>query len=216
MEPMAAGGWAVGASAMVSDGKIVARGKKIAAHMMEASVRGQSSSIKRHVQGRRNRPDQNADRHLDGRLCDTQLPDRGTRARPWTKNAFYIEESTFPAGLQPRRNRNRPETGVVEVVNSSLLMMSPGDQTMIVEGQVQGGWRQGVGPGALRLRLRQRRPARQGSSWIQRCRGHDNLPTFRWAPRSLCTPKSLGVKAAARVGRHSDRRQRDQRRCAMR
>ena len=73
---------AVGGSAMVKAmDKIVAKGKKIAAHLMEASVEDiEFKDGKFSVAGTDKIED--ADRHLAGRLCAAQLSDRGAGAGP--------------------------------------------------------------------------------------------------------------------------------------
>ena len=73
---------AVGGTAMVKAmDKIIAKGKKIAAHLMEASVEDiEFKDGKFSVAG--TDKSQDADRHLARRLCAAQLSDRGAGTGP--------------------------------------------------------------------------------------------------------------------------------------
>ncbi len=141
---------AVGGSAMVKAmDKIIAKGKKIAAHLMEAVGRGHRVQG-RQVHRRRHRQVEDADGYLAGRLRAAQLPDRGTGTRPGRNRVLRPEELHLPRRLPYREVEIDPETGVVEMVNFTAVddvgrVVNP----MIVEGQVQGGVAQGIGQALL-------------------------------------------------------------------
>ena len=84
----------------------IAKGKKIAAHLMEASRRGHRVQG-RQVQRRRHRQEQGAGRDLAGRLRAAQLPDRGAGARPRRDRVLRSEELHLSRRLPHLRGRDR-------------------------------------------------------------------------------------------------------------
>jgi aerobic carbon-monoxide dehydrogenase large subunit len=128
--------------------KIIAKGKKIAAHLMEASVerhrvRGGTFTRRRH------RQDEVAGDISARGLRAAQLPDRGDRAGP-RGDAFYDPKNfTYPGGchiaeveIDPRPARSMVNFTAVDDVGRVI-------NPMIVEGQVQGGVAQGIGQALL-------------------------------------------------------------------
>ena len=142
---------AVGGSAiMKATDKIIAKGKKIAAHLMEAVGR-RHRVRERHLQGRRHR--QGTCRWRSA-VFAAYVPHNYPldELEPgMDENAFYDPSNfTYPAGTQICEVEIDPDTGVVEIVNYTAVddfgnIINP----MIVEGQVHGGIAQGVGQALL-------------------------------------------------------------------
>ena len=141
---------AVGGSAMVKAmDKIIAKGKKIAAHLMEASVEDiEFKDGKFTVAG--------TDKSKT--LTDISLAAYVPHNYPieelepgLDETAFYDPKNfTFPGGCHICEVEIDPDTGVVEVVSFTAVddvgrVINP----MIVEGQVQGGVAQGIGQALL-------------------------------------------------------------------
>ena len=141
---------AVGGSAMVKAmDKIIAKGKKIAAHLMEASVDDiEFKDNKFTVAG--------TDKAKT--LTDISLAAYVPHNYPieelepgLDETAFYDPKNfTFPGGCHVAEVEIDPDTGVVAVVNFVAVddvgrVINP----MIVEGQVQGGVAQGIGQALL-------------------------------------------------------------------
>ncbi len=174
---------AVGGTAIVKAlDKIVAKGKKIAAHMMEAAE---------------------ADIEFDRGVFKVAGTDKQKtigevafaayvphnypldKLEPGlNENAFYDPTNfTFPAGTYICEVEIDPETGVVKVEKFTAVddfgnVINP----MIVEGQVHGGITQGIGQALLEGTTTTRRagswsPVR---SWTTPCRAPTTCPTTRW------------------------------------
>ena len=141
---------AVGGSAMVKAmDKVIAKGKKIAAHLMEASVEDiEFANNKFTVAG--------TDKSKT--LTDISLAAYVPHNYPieelepgLDETAFYDPKNfTFPGGCHIAEVEIDPETGMVEMVNFTAVddvgrVINP----MIVEGQVQGGVAQGIGQALL-------------------------------------------------------------------
>ena len=148
---------AVGGTAIVKAvDKVIAKGKKIAAHLLEAAdsrhrVRG------RRVQGRRHRQARSPwATSRSPRTCRTTIP--LDKLEPGlNENAFYDPTNfTYPAGTYICEVEVDPDTGKVKVEQFTAVddfgnIINP----MIVEGQVHGGIAQGIGQAmmeALRVR----------------------------------------------------------------
>ena len=170
---------AVGGSAIVkATEKVIAKAKKIAAHLLEAS-------------------------DTDIEFKDGKFTVAGTdKSLAWTdvtlaayvphkypieelepgleETAFYDPANfTFPAGAYGCEVEVDPETGEVEVTGFAAAddfgnIVNP----MIVEGQVHGGLAQGIGQALLRAGGLRRRTASSATAptWTTRCRGR---PTCR-------------------------------------
>jgi len=194
---------AVGGSAMMKAmDKIIAKGKRIAAHLMEASVediefeRGEfrvagtdkkktltEISVAAYV------PHNYPIEELEPGLEET---------------AFYDPKNfTFPAGCHVAEVEIDPETGRTQVVNFTAVddvgrVINP----MIVEGQVQGGVAQGIGQALLEACVYDENgQLLSGSMMDYTMPRADDLPPVGVATHTtLCTHNPLGVKGCGEVG----------------
>ncbi|NNG04441.1 MAG: xanthine dehydrogenase family protein molybdopterin-binding subunit [Inquilinus sp.] len=194
---------AVGGSALVKAAeKIIAKGKKIAAHLLEAS-------------------------EGDIEFADGQFTVAGTdRAKTIQEIAFAayvphnypadlepgLEESafydplnfTFPAGTQICEVEVDPDTGEVEIANFVAVddfgtIVNP----MIVEGQVHGGIAQGVGQAMLEGCVYDTESGQlvTGSYMDYTMPRADNLPSFKIGMTTTVNPSNpLGVKGCGEAG----------------
>ena len=194
---------AVGGSAMVKAmDKIIAKGKKIAAHLMEASaddiefkdgkftVAGTDKSkafgeIAFSAYVPHNYPIDEVEPGLD-------------------ETAFYDPKNfTFPGGCHICEVEIDPETGTVHLANFTAVddigrVINP----MIVHGQVHGGVAQGIGQALLEQAVYD--PEGQllsGSLMDYTMPRADNLPNFVVGTEStMCTHNPLGAKGVGEVG----------------
>jgi carbon-monoxide dehydrogenase large subunit len=194
---------AVGGSAMVKAmDKIIAKGKKIAAHLMEASVDDiEFKDNKFTVAG--------TDKVKT--LTDISLAAYVPHNYPieelepgLDETSFYDPKNfTFPAGCHVAEIEIDKDTGVVEVVNFVAVddvgrVINP----MIVEGQVQGGVAQGIGQALLENAVYDKGgQLLSGSMMDYTMPRADNLPNIKVATETtLCTHNPLGVKGCGEVG----------------
>ncbi|PPQ25916.1 xanthine dehydrogenase family protein molybdopterin-binding subunit [Rhodopila globiformis] len=194
---------AVGGSAMVKAmDKIIAKGKKIAAHLMEASVQDiefkdgsfrvagtdkakalHEISLAAYVP--HNYPIEELEPGLD-------------------ETAFYDPKNfTFPGGCHIAEVEIDPETGVVEMVNFTAVddvgrVVNP----MIVEGQVQGGVAQGIGQALLESALYDPHGQLLSGSYMDYTMPRANdIPAMSVATENtMCTHNPLGSKGCGEVG----------------
>ncbi|MCA8932201.1 MAG: xanthine dehydrogenase family protein molybdopterin-binding subunit [Rhodospirillaceae bacterium] len=194
---------AVGGSALVKAAdKIVAKGKKIAAHLLEAS-------------------------EADIEFADGKFTVAGTdKAKSIQEVAFAayvphnypegvepgLEESafydplnfTFPSGTQICEVEVDPDTGVVEIVQFVAVddfgkIINP----MIVEGQVHGGIAQGVGQALMEQAVYDQDTGQLLSgSYMDYCMPRaDDFPTIKVGlTETPCTHNPLGVKGCGEAG----------------
>ncbi len=195
---------AVGGSAMVkATEKIIAKAKKIAAHLMEAS-------------------------DADIELRDGKFTVAGTdKAVAWTdvtlaayvphnyplediepgleETAFYDPSNfTYPAGAYGCEVEVDPETGKVEVLAFSAAddfgnVVNP----MIVEGQVHGGLAQGIGQSMMELCVYDENGQLQSGSYMDYAMPRaEDLPMFKVDHSCVtpCTHNPLGVKGCGEAG----------------
>ncbi len=194
---------AVGGSAMVKAmDKIVAKGKKIAAHLMEASVEdiefkeGQFSVV-------------GTDKSKT--LTDISLAAYVPHNYPieelepgLDETAFYDPKNfTFPGGCHVAEVEIDKDTGVAEVVNFVAVddvgrVINP----MIVEGQVQGGVAQGIGQALLENAVYDEGGQLLSGSFMDYSMPRANdLPMITVGTEvTLCTHNPLGVKGCGEVG----------------
>lgn len=194
---------AVGGSAMMKAmDKIIAKGKRIAAHLMEASV-----------------DDIEFDRgtfRVAGTDKTKALVDISVAAyvphnypieelEPGLEEtAFYDPKNfTYPGGCHIAEVEIDPETGKVAVVNFTAVddvgrVINP----MIVEGQVQGGVAQGIGQALLETCVYDANgQLLSGSMMDYTMPRADDLPPVAVATHTtLCTHNPLGVKGCGEVG----------------
>ena len=194
---------AVGGSAMVKAmDKIVAKGKKIAAHLMEASpediefkdgkfsVAGTDKSkalaeISLAAYVPHNYPIEELEPGLD-------------------ETAFYDPKNfTFPGGCHICEVEIDADTGVAQVVNFTAVddigrVVNP----MIVEGQVQGGVAQGIGQALYENAVYDAGAQLVSGSMMDYVVPHaDQIPNISVGNEvTLCTHNPLGVKGVGEVG----------------
>jgi len=194
---------AVGGSAMVKAmDKVIAKGKKIAAHLMEASVEDiDFKDGKFSVSG--------TDKSKT--LTDISLAAYIPHNYPieelepgLDETAFYDPKNfTFPGGCHICEVEIDRDTGVVEVVGFTAVddigrVINP----MIVEGQVQGGVAQGIGQALLESAVYDAEGQLISGSFMDY-----TMPRFDTVPNitvgtevTLCTHNPLGVKGCGEVG----------------
>jgi carbon-monoxide dehydrogenase large subunit len=194
---------AVGGTAMVKAmDKIIAKGKKIAAHLLEASVDDiefADGSFK--VAG--------TDRAKS--LSEIALTAYVPHNYPITEiepgldeTAFYDPANfTFPGGCHICEVEIDPDTGVTSIVNFTAVddvgrVVNP----MIVEGQVQGGVAQGIGQALLEHAVYDSNAQLLSGSFMDYTMPRaDNLTNISVATENtLCTHNPLGVKGCGEVG----------------
>jgi carbon-monoxide dehydrogenase large subunit len=194
---------AVGGSAMVKAmDKIVAKGKRIAAHLMEASV--EDIEFKNGVFSV-------AGTDKVKTLAEISLAAYVPHNYPidelepgLEETAFYDPKNfTFPAGCHVTEVEIDPDTGITTVVNFVAVddvgrVINP----MIVEGQVQGGVAQGIGQALLENAVYDASGQLvTGSMMDYTMPRADDLPAIRVGTETtLCTHNPLGVKGCGEVG----------------
>ncbi len=194
---------AVGGSAIVKAlDKIVDKGKKIAAHLLEASV-GDIEFVdgKYRVVG--------TDRaKLFGEVAFAAYVPHNypieTVEPGLEESAFYDPKNfTFPGGTHLVEVEVDPETGVVEVVDVAIaddvgVIINP----MIVDGQAHGGLAQGIGQALFEEAVYDAEGQLTNGSYMdyQMPRAAD-LPNFKVGNHvTACTHNPLGVKGVGEVG----------------
>jgi len=194
---------AVGGSAMVkSMDKIIAKGKKIAAHLMEASVDDiEFKDGKFTVAGT----------DKEKTLTDISLAAYVPHNYPieelepgLDETSFYDPKNfTFPGGCHVAEVEIDKETGTVEVINFVAVddvgrVINP----MIVEGQVQGGVAQGIGQALLENAVYDKEgQLLSGSMMDYTMPRADDLPNITVGTEiTLCTHNPLGVKGCGEAG----------------
>ena len=194
---------AVGGSAMMKAmDKIIAKGKRIAAHLMEASV--EDVEFERgtfRVSG--------TDKTKT--LTDISLAAYVPHNYPideiepgLDETAFYDPKNfTYPGGCHIAEIEIDPETGKVAMVNFTAVddvgrVINP----MIVEGQVQGGVAQGIGQALLESAIYDANGQLISGSMMDYTmpRADDLAPVSVATHTTLCTHNPLGVKGCGEVG----------------
>ena len=194
---------AVGGSAMVKAmDKIIAKGRKIAAHLMEASVedvefKDGSFTV--------------AGTDKSKTLTDVSLAAYVPHNYPieelepgLEETAFYDPKNfTYPGGCHICEVEIDPETGVTRVVNFTAVddvgrVINP----MIVEGQIQGGVAQGIGQALLENAVYDSAGQLVSGSMMDYTMPRaDNVPSISVGTEvTLCTHNPLGVKGCGEVG----------------
>ena len=193
---------AVGGSALVkATDKVIAKGKKIAAHMLESesanidfesgvfSVRASNRSLTFGEVAFAAYVPSNYPLDLEPGLSE---------------KAFYDPTNfTFPAGTHIAEVEIDPQTGVVDVVNFVAVddfgkVINP----MIVEGQVHGGIAQGIGQALLEHGIYDETGQLITGSYMDYCMPRaDDLPSFIVDTTvTACTHNPLGVKGCGEAG----------------
>jgi len=194
---------AVGGTAMVKAmDKVIAKGKKIAAHLLEASVEDiEFKDGKFSVAG--------TDKQKT--LTEISLAAYVPHNYPieelepgLDETAFYDPKNfTFPGGCHVCEVEIDMDTGVPSVVNFVAVddvgrVVNP----MIVEGQVQGGVAQGIGQALLENAVYDEAGQLISGSFMDYTMPRaDNLPNITVGTEiTLCTHNPLGVKGCGEVG----------------
>ena len=193
---------AVGGSAIqMAIDKIVAKGKKIAAHLMEASEGDVEFADGRFTVA-------GTDKSLG--LGDVSLTAYVPHNYPeglepgLEETAFYDPKNfTYPAGAHVVEVEVDPETGVVEIIDVSCVddvgrVINP----MIVDGQMHGGLAQGIGQALLEeCRYDDDGQLLTGSYMNYTMPRAADLPFYKTGHNTtLCTHNPLGVKGVGEVG----------------
>jgi len=194
---------AVGGTAMVKAmDKIIAKGKRIAAHLMEASVDDiEFKDGKFSVAGT------DKEKTLGEIALTAYVPHNYPieELEPGLdETAFYDPKNfTFPGGCHVCEVEIDPDTGVTSVVNFTAVddvgrVINP----MIVEGQVQGGVAQGIGQALLENAVYNADgQLLSGSMQDYTMPRADNLPNIKVGTQiTMCTHNPLGVKGCGEVG----------------
>ncbi len=194
---------AVGGSAMdKAMDKIIAKGKKIAAHLMEAAV--EDVEFERGTF-------RVAGTDKTKALAEISLAAYVPHNYPieelepgLEETAFYDPKNfTYPGGCHIAEVEIEPETGKVSLVNFTAVddvgrVINP----MIVEGQVQGGVAQGVGQALLEACVYDEGGQLLSASMMDYTmpRADDLAPVSVATHTTLCTHNPLGVKGCGEVG----------------
>ena len=194
---------AVGGSAMVKAmDKIIAKGKKIAAHLMEASVEDIEFANNTFTVAGTDKSKTLTDISLTAYVPHNYPIDELEPGLDET--AFYDPKNfTFPGGCHISEVEIDPDTGTVAVVNFTAVddvgrVINP----MIVEGQVQGGIAQGIGQALLEAAIYDESGQLiSGSMMDYTMPRADNLPNIHVATENtMCTHNPLGSKGCGEVG----------------
>ena len=195
---------AVGGSAIVKAAdKVIAKGKKIAAHLMEASVEDvvfENGTFK--VAG--------TDKAvpLGQAVFAAYVPHNYPLAElepGMDENAFYDPANfVYPAGTQICEVEVDPDTGEVDIVNFTAVddfgnIINP----MIVEGQVHGGIVQGVGQALMENAVYDKETGQlvTGSFNDYAVPRADDVPSFKLGYKvTPCPHNPLGVKGCGEAG----------------
>ncbi len=194
---------AVGGSAMVKAmDKIIAKGKKIAAHLMEASLEDIEFKDNKFTVAGTDKSKTLTDISLAAYVPHNYPIDELEPGLDET--AFYDPKNfTYPGGCHICEVEIDPETGTVEVKSMTAVddigrVVNP----MIVEGQVQGGLAQGIGQALFESAQYDKSGQLVTGSFMdyQMPRAHD-FPNFKSATENtMCTHNPLGSKGVGETG----------------
>ncbi len=206
--PMAMGTYgsrslAVGGSAIVrACGKVIDKGKKIAAHLLEASVEDIEFKDGNFTVAGTDKSKAMAEIAFTAYVPHNYPEDLEPGL---DETAFYDPLNfTYPAGTHICEVEVDPETGVTEIVDWVAVddfgkVINP----MIVEGQVHGGIAQGVGQAMLEHGIYDTDSGQLiTGSYMDYCMPRaDDLPSFRVGmTETACTHNPLGVKGCGEAG----------------
>jgi len=193
---------AVGGSAIVkATDKVIAKGKRIAAHMLDADPANVDFA-----EGTFAVRTSNQKLTFGEVAFAAYVPSNyPTDEEPGlSEKAFYDPKNfTFPAGTHVAEVEVDPETGVIEVVSFVAVddfghVINP----MIVEGQVHGGIAQGIGQALLEHGVYDEGGQLVTGSYMDYCMPRaDDLPNFVVDTTvTPCTHNPLGVKGCGEAG----------------
>jgi carbon-monoxide dehydrogenase large subunit len=193
---------AVGGSALIkATEKIIAKGKRIAAHMLDGEADNIDFSEGVFSARASNQKLTFGEVAFAAYVPAKYPPDEEPGL---SEKAFYDPKNfTFPAGAHIAEVEIDPETGVVDVV-SFVAVDDFGEviNPMIVEGQVHGGLAQGIGQALLEHGIYDEAGQLVTGSFMDYCLPRaDNLPSFRVDTTvTPCTHNPLGVKGCGEAG----------------
>ncbi|MSO66130.1 MAG: xanthine dehydrogenase family protein molybdopterin-binding subunit, partial [Alphaproteobacteria bacterium] len=193
----------LGAAAIKSaSDKVIEKGKKIAAHMLEAAEADIefAEGVFRIV---------GTDRRMTiGEIAvaartTANLP-KGLEPGLDTKGQSTVDSGTYPNGCHVCEVEVDRDTGVVQVVNYTVVddfgkIINP----LLVEGQVHGGIVQGIGQAMMEHAIYDNESGQllTGSFMDYTMPRADNVPSFKLAFNEvLCTTNPLGIKGAGEAG----------------
>ncbi len=194
---------AVGGSAMVKAmDKIITKGRKIAAHLLEAAVEDVEFKDGKFTVAGTDRSKTLSEIALTAYVPHNYPIEELEPGLDET--AFYDPKNfTYPGGCHVCEVEIDAETGVVSVVNFTAVddvgrVVNP----MIVEGQVQGGVAQGIGQALLENAVYDQDGQLLSGSFMDYTMPRaDNLPNIKVGTETtLCTHNPLGVKGCGEVG----------------
>jgi len=194
---------AVGGSAMdKAMDKIIAKGKRIAAHLMEASVEDVEFERGTFRVAGTDKTKSLTDISLAAYVPHNYPIDEIEPGLEET--AFYDPKNfTYPGGCHIAEVEIEIETGIVSMVNFTAVddvgrVINP----MIVEGQVQGGVAQGIGQALLEGCVYDSHGQLLSASMMDYTmpRADDLAPVSVATHTTLCTHNPLGVKGCGEVG----------------
>jgi aerobic carbon-monoxide dehydrogenase large subunit len=194
---------AVGMSAIFKAlDKVIAKGKKVASHVLEASEKDIDFRDGKFVV-------KGTDKELDFGSCALQAyvahKFNGQELEPGLKEgAFYDPTNfTFPAGVHICELEVDPETGKTTIerwtaVDDFGVIINP----MIVEGQVHGGIAQGIGQALLEGTVYNKEGQLLTASYMDYCMPRaDDLPSFQVDTTvTPCPSNPLGIKGCGEAG----------------
>jgi carbon-monoxide dehydrogenase large subunit len=192
-----------GTAIMKAMDKIIAKGRKVAAHLLEAAETDIEFKDGKFAVAGTDRSKTFAEVALSAYVPHNYPLDKLEPGLDET--AFYDPTNfTFPAGTHICEVEIDPETGVVQVVNFSACddfgnIINP----MIVEGQVHGGLAQGIGQALLECCVYDRESGQllTGSYMDYTMPRSDDLPSFKVATKvTPCTHNPLGAKGCGEAG----------------
>ena len=192
-----------GGALSLSVDKVIAKGKKIAAHVLDATA-DEMEFIDGYFKVK------NSDRLMSFKEVAhlAYLPGNYplTELEPGLEETTYFDPpmNTFPAGCHCCEIEIDPETGEVEIVNYAVgddfgVIINP----IIVEGQVHGGIAQGVGQALLENTVYDRESGQLiTGSFLDYCMPRaDNLPMISVKSIDSTTPANpLGAKGCGEAG----------------
>jgi aerobic carbon-monoxide dehydrogenase large subunit len=195
---------AVGGTAIVKAlDKVIAKGRKIAAHLLEAAEADIEFGDGKFTVAGTDRSKTFGEIALTAYVPHNYPLDKLEPGLDET--AFYDPTNfTFPAGTHICEVEIDPDTGVVQVVNFSACddfgnIVNP----MIVEGQVHGGLAQGIGQALLEQCVYDKDSGQllTGSYMDYAMPRADDLPSFKVATKvTPCTHNPLGAKGCGEAG----------------
>jgi carbon-monoxide dehydrogenase large subunit len=195
---------AVGGTAMVKAAdKVIAKGKKIAAHLMEAAEGDVEFKDGFYQVAGTDKKKAFAEVSLAAYVPHNYPHDKLEPGL--NENAFYDPSNfTFPAGSYVCEVEVDPETGKVDIASFTAVddfgkIINP----MIVEGQVHGGLVQGIGQALTELGVYDSASGQLTSgTMLDYCLPRaDDVPSFKIGTRETpCTHNPLGVKGCGEAG----------------